>query len=116
MTALLIRARSFLERGWCREAAAVDMDGCEVDPTDPNAISWCAYGALMAAGIPDDGTDDSAFVRLDKEMCDEGLGADSVGHFNDAQETVEPILAAFDRAIRSAPPIAQEAVDRESVR
>jgi hypothetical protein len=48
-TALLIRARSFLKRGWCRNALALDRKGNDVDPTDHRAVAWCAVGALVAA-------------------------------------------------------------------
>ncbi|HXP05507.1 MAG TPA: hypothetical protein VN808_15415, partial [Stellaceae bacterium] len=51
-TALLIRARSFIKRGWCRHSAAVDENGVEVHPTSERAVAWCAIGALDAAGIP----------------------------------------------------------------
>jgi len=45
-TELLIRARSLLERGWCRDKAAVDQNGVEVRATSLRAIAWCALGAL----------------------------------------------------------------------
>lgn len=51
-TRLLIRARSFLERGWCRDKAAVDENGVEVHSSSPRAVAWCALAALDAAGIP----------------------------------------------------------------
>jgi hypothetical protein len=96
-TALLIRARAFLERGWCRHNLAQDAEGNSVEPTDKRAVSWCAFGALLAAGCPltspPQTTDTDPWARLQAVM------GGPTGNFNDAQETVEPVLAAFDLAI-----------------
>ena len=92
-TALLIRARSFLERGWCQRTLALDATAQMVDPTSKRAVAWCAMGALYAAGVPGyrrhPAVDRLTAVIGDDDICD----------FNNHQETVEPILAAFDRAI-----------------
>jgi hypothetical protein len=48
-TALLIRARALLERGWCRGFLARDANKREIWPTEKEAVAWCAYGALIAA-------------------------------------------------------------------
>lgn len=94
-TALLIRARSFIERGWCRWTQARDADGVGIDPISERAVEWCAYGALVAAGLRNgEYKGHSAVCRLIV-----AIGDDSIGSFNNEQETVEPILAAFDRAI-----------------
>lgn len=51
-TTLLIRARSFLERAWCRDAIARDTDGnWLVDPRSAEAVACCAIGALEATGV-----------------------------------------------------------------
>jgi hypothetical protein len=93
-TELLIRARGLIERGWCREEFARDAVGNFVDPTGPTAIAWCMNGALIAAGVVLPLKKHPAFRRLKS-----AIGTAPVSVFNDAQETVEPILAAFDRAI-----------------
>jgi hypothetical protein len=99
-TALLIRARGFLERGWCRWAQAKDAGGNYTEPTSERAVAWCAYGALLAAGLHERGYgndgygNDPAVKRLQA-----ATGNWSIGGFNNRQETVEPVLAAFDRAI-----------------
>ena len=98
-TSLLIRARGFLERGWCRGwMAAHDVDGNRVDPQSDRAVAWCAYGALVAAGMPRDGEcwKQPAMCRLGEVL---GVATPRISRFNDEQETVEPVLAAFDRAI-----------------
>jgi hypothetical protein len=92
-TALLIRARSFLVRGWCRGAHARDAADDEVMPTSERAVAWCMFGALVAAGWDIRHTRHPAYHRLSAATNDEGAA------FNDRQTTVEPVLAAFDRAI-----------------
>jgi hypothetical protein len=99
-TALLIRARGYLERGWCRDAVARDAEGNNlVYARSDKAAAWCMFGALRAAGMTGD-FHHPAFVRL-TEVLDAGM---SISSFNDAQENVEPVLAAFDRAIAAEAP------------
>lgn len=93
-TALLIRARSFLERGWCRGASARDEAEVGTGPTSERAVAWCAVGALIAAGSRNHDQKLPAFRRLEA-----AIGGDSIVDFNNRQEMVEPVLAAFDRAI-----------------
>ena len=92
-TALLIRARGFIARGWCRTANAQDAKGFVVSVHSEHAVAWCMAGALMAAGMSRD-YGHPAYQRL---KC--AVGGELVLGFNDRQKTVEPILAAFDRAI-----------------
>jgi hypothetical protein len=90
---LLARARAFLERGWCRHTLARDALGLAVDSTSAEAVSWCAIGALDAVGA-DRSSRFSALLRLQS-----AIGSKDIVRFNDAQETVETVLVAFDRAI-----------------
>lgn len=102
-TALLIRARGFIERGWCQGRTAFNAQGASVSSRSEEAVRWCAVGALMAAvpaGRPMT-IRHPAYARL-REV----VGMD-VAVFNDAQETVEPVLAAFDRAIAGEPSASQ---------
>lgn len=93
-TAILIRARAFIARGWCRETAQ-DADGDLTKARSEQAVAWCAVGALMAAGVDNHGFwDHPATLRLIR-----AIGGAKIPDFNDAQTTVGPILAAFDRAI-----------------
>src|ERR1700684_659982 len=93
-TALLIRARGLLERGWCRGAQALDANGISIDPMSERAIEWRAYGALVAAGLGNGDKTDPAFRR-----SEDAIGGEYIARFNNRQESVEPVLAAFDRAI-----------------
>ena len=92
-TALLIRARGFLERGWCKGTMAQTALGEHVEPRSSAAVRWCSWGALLAAGMAS--PDYQAVARLDGVTS----GTGGIVLFNDAQKTVEPVLAAFDRAI-----------------
>jgi hypothetical protein len=100
-TNLLLRARSLLERGWCRDMGAVDENGVEVRATNERAVAWCLIGALDAAGIPylyHQHGPHPAYQRLK-----DAIGEERPMDFNARQETVEPVLAVFDRAIRGDP-------------
>jgi hypothetical protein len=97
VTALLIRVRGFVERGWCRHAPALDADGKDVGSYISCAVAWCAEGAVRASGMPD--LYYLAIRRLLAAVCGQPLW-----EFNDQQETVEPVLAAFDRAIAAGEP------------
>lgn len=95
VTALLIRARALVARGWCRRAAARNLLGLEVSPYSRHAVAWCADGALQAAQLAASNLEfRRAYLRLLAAMGDELVPA-----FNDRQTTVEPVLEAFDRAI-----------------
>ena len=94
-TELLVRARTFVARGWCRGTEARNLLGFSVSPYSRHAVAWCASGAVQAAQAAASDLDcRRAYLRLIAAMDDELIAA-----FNDRQETVEPILAAFDHAI-----------------
>lgn len=97
-TALLVRARGFIERGWCRAWFARDIHGNESSPCSEHAVAWCMTGALIAADDGIEGANAAATKRLSAAIGGDGL----IGVFNDTQETVEPVLAAFDRAIAAS--------------
>jgi hypothetical protein len=97
-TALLIRARALVARGWCRGARARNFLGFAVSQYSRWATRWCASGALAAARLVASGVDyRRAQLRLIAAMGDE-----YIFDFNDRQRTVQPVLAAFDRAIRAS--------------
>lgn len=93
-TALLIRARGFIERGWCKGIHA--CDGCDigVDPSSDHAAAWSMVGALLVAGIETPLLDTHPAVKRLYSVVGQALIP-----FNNSQKTVEPVLAAFDRAI-----------------
>jgi hypothetical protein len=100
VTTLLIRARGFIERGWCRYFYAKGRFGIPVSPTCRWAVSWCAVGAIRAAAS-------NATTREVHEACARlagAMGLIDIIVFNDRQKSVEEVLAAFDRAITAPAP------------
>jgi hypothetical protein len=100
-TALLIRARGFVERGWCRGTLARDTAGREVGPTNERAVAWCAFRALLMVGVP---YLPGARFHPAYHRVNDAMNGEQIHRFNDRQEIVEPILAAFDRAIAAGRP------------
>jgi len=96
-TEILIRARGFLERGWCQNTLARDADGNAIKPISERVVAWCAIGAVDATRMPWDTAAKMGLRRLEA-----AIGGKPINDFNDRQTTVGPILAAFDRAIGSA--------------
>jgi hypothetical protein len=79
-----------------RWVLARDATDRPVDPQHEPARQWCANGALAAAGMclnPAHYFKQPAVHRLEAAM------GGNIAEFNNCQETVEPVLAAFDRAI-----------------
>ena len=89
-TALLIRARGFIERGWCADGGAKDAEGRHIDPISERAVAWCAAGAVVAAGVS---ATNALWIHPAMQRLGQALGDDIVD-FNYRQETVEPVLAA----------------------
>jgi hypothetical protein len=101
-TALLVRARALVARGWCRWTPARNRFRFAVSPYSRSATRWCMSGALDAAALISSDLDRRrAVIRLRVAMGDVPIAC-----FNDAQKTVEPILEAFDRAIAASNPVA----------
>jgi hypothetical protein len=94
-----MRARNFIQRGWCRDAIARDAHGNQlVDARSTEAVAWCSIGAIEATGVePFDPSFIPAIRRLEVAMSTE-----CIARFNDHQMTVDPVLAAFDRAIAAS--------------
>lgn len=46
---ILEAAQAKLEEGWCAYSFAEDADGNRVRPTEPEAVRWCARGAIQSA-------------------------------------------------------------------
>jgi hypothetical protein len=94
-TALLIRARALVARGWCRRTPARNRFGFRVSPYSRWATRWCASGAIQAARLT---ASDLAWRRACARLSI-AMGYGLFWLFNDYQKNVEPVLAAFDRAI-----------------
>ena len=98
-TTLLIRARKFIQRGWCRDAIARDANGNHlVDARSTEAVAWCSVGALEATGVD---FFDPSFIPAIRRL-QVAMRTECIARFNDGQMTPGPVLAAFDRAIAAA--------------
>lgn len=49
MNTLLSMARAKIATGWTQTVCARNADGKPVNPKSPEAVCWCAVGALVAA-------------------------------------------------------------------
>jgi len=91
----LQRAKQYIEQGWTQKANARMADGKEVNSLAPEAVSWCAGGAINKA------------MRCyeDYETCwvfRAVVPNQDIVAWNDAPErTKEEVLAKFDEVISS---------------
>ena len=46
---VLARTVELLEKGWCARHGALDSEGEECEPLDPDAAKWCLAGAVLLA-------------------------------------------------------------------
>jgi hypothetical protein len=94
----LREARALIERGWTQLVSARDCDGNPVDCDQPNAVSFCAVGAVSRAYDCD--YDASCPAH---EIVSRVVGTVWVDQWNDVEErTQAEVLAAFDKAIALA--------------
>jgi len=93
------RAKLLPRGAWTQDAFARDRDGNHVDSGAPNAVCWCAVGALRAVG-DDDGTGRFA---LERELLGRRRINTEVTWFNDyAAKSKRIVIRLFDRAIARA--------------
>jgi hypothetical protein len=95
-TQLLIDAKQLLiDKGWCTKCLAVDRYGRDISHNSPQAVGFCALGAIFRAAH------DRRHITLENapfERLQIAMGG-NIPVFNNRQTSVEPVLAAFDRAI-----------------
>lgn len=92
-------ARNLLvERGWARGELAYDASGSPAHPESPQAVSFCAVGAVLRAAA-DLASPEWSNLALDvlEELVDE----DSIPEFNDRQDDVSGVLGLLDAVIES---------------
>lgn len=106
-------AAARLQIGWTQVNLAEDADGERCDPGDPDAVAWCALGAVQAAADALGYEDDVRRVRaaLYRVAFVAGCADDdwvhgiewAVSHWNDdAGCTQEDIVLAFKQALVSS--------------
>ena len=94
----LIKARSFIERGWTQGTYARNANGQPTLCTGPDAVAWCMGGACkIAVGY------NSLFACLPLRVALGSVVKSEVPPYNDAPgRTKEEVLAVFDKAIAAA--------------
>ena len=93
---VLKRARALLapEGAWCQGVIARGKRGVSVDPRGGYAVSFCAAGALLAAGDSGHRANNFLFSHLPYQQ------PIAIGDWNDLPErTHQDVLDVFDRAI-----------------
>lgn len=91
-TLIAARAKIADPKHWTQNYLAHDISGRPISPYSPNAVCWCALGAIESVSR---GRIGPAVMTLSSVI--EG----PVSQFNDTHTHAE-ILAAFDRAIEGA--------------
>ena len=104
VTELLIEARDLIsEPGrWTQGVYACDALGYAIDWGSPEAVCWCATGAICKAAesIQEHGKRRALIERATVELRI-AIGHNGVTAFNDHRTHAE-VLAAFDRAINDS--------------
>lgn len=92
------RERITPKEAWTTGEDARDEFGGPVLPDDPDAVSWCMAGAVMAEGV--DATTCGEIGPIGR-LLNQATGVTGVGPWNDSHSHDE-VLAALDRAIELA--------------
>lgn len=88
------KAKIATRETWTQDATARDASGKPTYATDPNAVCWCALGAIQAVV---DGIVSGLMAYSALDRCADGDAID----VND-YDGFEAVHAAFDRAIEEA--------------
>ena len=95
---ILTDARRLIEKGWTQFHFACDVNGMDVDPTNPNACGWCAMGAIWAVT----GYDMTGTYMNTCRILNDLIDFNSIFQFNDyAETTQDDVIALYDKAIAS---------------
>lgn len=94
---VLRAARALVEKGWTRGGYSHDAKGEQCSYTDPQAVEFCAFYAIVRA-LTTEGWADGCWDALKA-----AAGSDSIIIWNDAPGlTQAEVLAAFSAAIEAA--------------
>jgi hypothetical protein len=84
----VLKAIDFIRKGWTKHNYAVDANGRACDPQAPEAVKWCAYGAIDVA-YKEDAKRNQALKALREVICTPAIAV-----WND-KSTKKQVLAAF---------------------
>src|ERR1700743_869307 len=79
---------------WTQDSYARDVDGKTTDPINPDAVCWCAVGAIMKVK----GSVGSVIIQRPLGPLAEYTNGTSLISFNDNHTHAE-VLSVFDRSI-----------------
>ncbi len=91
--------KTLVEKGWAKEFYAFTSNGVRCAGWNPDACRFCALGAVQSVRGAAAGLQDGAYNALEAALP---AGWTSIAMFNDAAESVDDVLALFDRAIEIA--------------
>lgn len=85
---------------WCKSQMARNSDGNPVEPESPNAVCFCAFGAIRRAYLELDMVVEASCLRLveSEAMRLAAPGGFGFLHFND-KSTHKEVLEMFETAI-----------------
>lgn len=117
---VLRKARGLGERGWCQAADALNRAGDNCECYAPDAVQWCAYGAIRRARENTEEADRSVLALV---AAIPGVGEDfpreritSLTRWNDTPgRTKGEVLALFTPTIRRAEMAEQEEAGQQTL-
>ncbi len=98
-TKILIEALELIKKGWTRGTMAKNTFGALVPPSNADAVSFCALGAIHNAEFKCGANYEQA-CKARAAMCQAiPVTSISIVIFNDNHATHEDVIAAFEKAI-----------------
>lgn len=73
-----------LASGWCKDYLAMDANGKDVSPDDPEAVAWCAAGAVCRVAGENDGLYEWLIDWINERLP---RGWQHVSAYNDYEKT-----------------------------
>jgi hypothetical protein len=98
---VLRTARGLVNKGWTTGALAMNKNGKRVPVKSPEAVNFCAIGALRRAEFKLGTVGAAAQARIElRKALPKNAGTNSIVEFNDYSAGKDGVVALFDRAIQ----------------